>query len=219
MKDNATSAKKLAKREAKMAKRDARAATWAQLLLRWAKLAPRESGGGTLLTEPVLVFVGRPGEEFRIFDQDAKRIGSAKCYRDKTSRTHGYHLCTDNGQPIAAIEVSGAYFTGALSATYKVVSAEGTEIATIDDLGRRIRATTRRVVAGQDTLGHLTLPSAFSWKTAARLVDIDGSELARVQAHRGGCIAEIRSSAVGRLRLLAVVASILSEDAPEGGGG
>jgi hypothetical protein len=212
VKDDERAAKKAAKREAKAVKRDAKAASWAHLMLLSGKIDRKEPGEGTLLTEPVLVFVGGRHLEFRIFDQDAKKIGGATYYEDKATRSSGYRFF-DQGDPspFATIEVSGDRFSA--RAAYKIVGADGTEVATVDDLIRVLTATSRPVIAGNDTLGHLTLRSTLASPDAARLVDTAGSELARVSTSTRGCVAEIDPTAAGRLRVVAIAASIICIDA------
>jgi hypothetical protein len=72
-----------AKRRYRMAKRVRRQIRAAQIFDR------RLDGGGTLLTEPILVLHGRRRGDLAIFDQEGNQLGSAVRMRDSTSDSPG----------------------------------------------------------------------------------------------------------------------------------
>lgn len=116
--------KKLARREAKDAKRIQRALQSARIRER------REGGRGTLLTEPILVFLGRHHGDFRVFDQDGKQVGLVEHSRDRTTKVDRYELRSTDGLLVAGIEDRAARRLLA-GAGYAIFGADGTEIATL----------------------------------------------------------------------------------------
>jgi hypothetical protein len=193
---------------AKIAKREAKIAKTVQRSLRRAGIDERRFGGGTLLTEPVLVFDGRHLRDFKVFDQDARQLGSVH-----RSKPHRYRLdSTDDATPIAIV-----HRYRLLRASYKVSRPDGTEIATLSQPSWRVTHTSRSVMAGTETLGYLKLACfpANVWKReTGRLEDAAGRKLARIRAIWDGYryVAEIQPFVTGPLRTVALITSILCQD-------
>jgi hypothetical protein len=109
------------------AKRDAQAVRDVQRSLKLAKVREHGTGGGTLLTEPVLVFSGKDDREVRVLDRDSKEPGVARGFQDKRrkSRAIGFtkrveHRLRSSGRP-----------AGSAAAIYTISDEKGTEVATL----------------------------------------------------------------------------------------
>jgi hypothetical protein len=145
--------------------------------LREAQIYERRlDGGGTLLTEPILVLHGRRREAHAIFDQEGNPLGSAVRVTDPTAERRGNdRICEvrDNeGQSVLAIRLAARRRwlkrLPTKTGTYAICSPAGAEIATVGRSGT--------VTAGDEPVAHLD--------EGDRMVisDADGREIAHVIA-------------------------------------
>jgi hypothetical protein len=218
----------VAKSAARTARRDGKIANMVQRSVRRARIREHPSGGGTLLTEPVLVFFGKPPQDLRVFDQQSTLLGAAHRFHDKAAKLNGYEIYgADDEAPLLVINwparwglrVTGV--GGSVRVDYVVSDAEGVEIATLTGGFRDSSALP--VVVGGEKVGYLS-PTGRSSETPWHVEDNQTREVACI-THIGPArchIVEIDPSLSGALRAVAVVASIIcKEKAPDsrGGGG
>ncbi|HYB27974.1 MAG TPA: hypothetical protein VEF89_15255 [Solirubrobacteraceae bacterium] len=122
------------------------------------KVNEHSVGGGTLLTEPVLVFHGKQGRDLRVFDQDAKRLGVARWFRDKGAKREGYGIYgMDDEVPLVALNWrTPGWLSG--RGEYRVSNSEGIEIATLSarETGYTARyPSPRPIMVGAKRIGYL----------------------------------------------------------------
>jgi len=203
-----------AKAEAKAAKREARIVNQVQLSLRVAKVPEHPVGGGTLLTEPILVFHGKPRHDLCVFDHDSNQIGVARWSPDKPAKLYGYGIyAADDEVPLVAINWrTRGWLPG--RGDCSVSDSEGIEIATV---ARLTSTELTPIMVGAERIGYLKPPG---WKPG-RVEDNKGRKVARIHDHPPCYVAEIEPSLAGPLRTVAVVASIicLEKAAKSSGGG
>jgi hypothetical protein len=73
----------------KLAMREAKVVDSVQRSLRIARVREHPIGGGTLLTEPVLVLYGKHRQDLRVFDRDSKELGVARWRSEKAAGFDG----------------------------------------------------------------------------------------------------------------------------------
>ena len=210
----ARTAERTRKREAKQAKHDLRDVKKAIMFVR--KDSPR-TGGGTLLTEPILVFTGRHNGDFKVFDEHANQLGLAQ--REETRvrpmpRRVEYRLY-QAGESAPVAVVAWPLRRLGRGDPYTIFDSAGNEIAQISR-----RMGKRPIMVADAKLGVLVFPRL--WSLRARLEDNDGHNFARITQVTGGTcyLCEIDQTVTGSLRTIALLASLLcQEEHIESGGG
>lgn len=189
----------------KLAKREAKVVDTVQRSLRTARVREHLIGGGTLLTEPILVFHGKHRQDLRVFDRDSKELGVARWSSEKAAKVDGYGIYgADDEVPTVVIrwEAPGR-FSG--SGNYTVLDSERVIAALFP---QRIRFTSGLgIMVGGERIGYLS-PSGLRW---GHVNDNEGREVARIKdIGWARCyVADIEPSLAGPLRAVAVVASII----------
>ncbi|MBV8991838.1 MAG: hypothetical protein JO372_25040 [Solirubrobacterales bacterium] len=191
----------------KLAKREAKVVDTVRRSVRAARVREHPTGGGTLLTEPVLVFF-REDQDLRVFDQAANQLGVARSFWDKEAKLAGYGIYGMGDEvPTVAINwrtpVSG-------HRDYTVLDSERV-IAALSP--QRIRFTSGlAIMAGRERIGYLS-PWGSRW---GHVNDDEGREVARIKdIGWARCdVADIEPSLAGPLRGVAVVASIIGAQDP-----
>lgn len=201
--------RKAAKAEAKAAEREAAVALRVQLSLSRANEYP--VGGGTLLTEPVLVFDGKQRRDLRVFDQDAKQLGVARWCKDKGAKREGYAIYgTDDEVPLVAINwQTPDWLSLSGRREYRVSYSEGVEIASLSarETDHRVRyPKPRPIMVGAVRIGYLK-PSPG--RKPSYVEDNEGQEVARTLLRTPCDVTEIEPSLAGPLRAIAVVSIII----------
>jgi len=172
-----TDSERDAKRRYRMAKRVRGQIRKAQIFHR------RPDGGGTLLTEPILVLHGTRRGKFEIFDQEGNPLGSAVRVQDPTSEPPGSACISQvrdrQGHLVLAIRLAarGRWLKCAptKNGTYVVCSPDGGEIAKI---GKSTKDASRTVTAGgTDAIAHLHESRAMT------VSDVDGRQLAQITSN------------------------------------
>jgi hypothetical protein len=208
-----------AKSAARTAKRDAKIVNMVQRTLRRAQIREHPSGGGTLLTEPVLVLFGKAHHDARVFDQHSKRLGVAHRFQDEAAKLHGCEIYgKDDEAPLLVINWPDRWFSRRVDCT--VSDAEGIEIATLT--GRFTDNSALSVIVGGEKVGYLSR-TGRSPSRPGHVEDNEGREVACItNIGPARChIVEIEPSLSGALRTVAVVASIICKatETKSGGGG
>jgi hypothetical protein len=204
------------KADAKSAKREAAVGRIVERSLRDAKVQEHSAGGGTLLTEPILVFVKWPrDQELRVFDQNCQQLGVARWSRDKAAKVERYGIyAMDDEAPLVAItwRTPNWLFERA-AADCRVSDSEGIEIATVP--ARWASGLVLPIMVGAERIGRL---KPEGWKKPGRVEDSEGREVARI--HSSLCdVVEIEPSLAGPLRTVAVFATIIMGIAGKSSGG
>jgi hypothetical protein len=200
----------------KLAKREAKTRDTLQRSLRMAQVREHPLGGGTLLTEPLLVFHGKHRQDLRVFGRDSKELGVARWSPDKAAKLNGYGIYSAGDEvPLVIINWQApGWLRG--SGNYTVSDSEQVEIATLSP--RPFRSGLGIMVRGE-TIGYLAPPSLRS----GYVNDYQGREVARIKdMGLARCyVADIEPSLAGPLRAVTVIASIICLDkrARHGGGG
>ena len=213
------------RRRERAAKGESRFVALAQRSVRAAGITDRQTGGrGSVLEEPVLVFVGTSRDNFCVFDQDAREIGFIVHSEDRSKAARRYALRNANGSDLVVVERPASepsLFGFAPSVTYQVRDAHGREIATVGRPSVRLHPLgSLRLITHQDrTLGTF---KHYSWRSNDYFEDETGSQVARIFKAKEGerYVSEVDLSATEILRTLAVVATIVCQDLyTEGGAG
>jgi len=176
-----------------------------QRSLRVAKVHKHPGGGGTLLTEPVLVFYGKHRQDLRVLDQDSKQLGVARWFRDKAARLEGYEIYgADDEVPLVALNwrIPGWFGRG----EYRVSNSEGIEIATLSARETGYTARYGPIMVGAKRIGYL---KPATGRKPAYVEDNEGREVARILGSTSCYVTEIEPSLAGPLRAIAVVANII----------
>jgi len=207
----------------KLAKREAKVVDTVQRSLRTARVREHAIGGGTLLTEPVLVFHGKHRQDLRVFDRDSKELGVARWFSEKVAsrrrqgeppnpsklakreaKVDGYRIYgADDEVPLVVIQWSSGRLSD--SRSYTVLDSERV-IAALSP--QRIRFTSGlAIMVGGERIGYLS-PSGLRW---GHVNDNEGREVARIKdIGWARCyVADIEPSLAGPLRAVAVAASII----------
>jgi hypothetical protein len=190
----------------KLAKREARIIHAVQSSLTRAGVREHTIGGGTLLTESVLVFHGKHGHDLSVFDQNSNQLGVARWSPDKAAKLFGYGIYGAGDElPLVVVNWrAGGWFSG--KGDYTVSDSERIEIATLSP--RFSDTSALSIMAGVERIGYLS-PAGRS--KPGHIKDSESREVARLK-HMGPtlcCVAEIAPSVAGPLRTVAIVASIL----------
>jgi hypothetical protein len=188
----------------KLAKREAKVVDTVRRSLRIARAREHPIGGGTLLTEPVLVFHGKHRQDLRVFDRDSKELGVARWSSEKAKMLDGYGIYgADDEVPLVVVKWSPGLLTD--SSHYTVLDSE----RVIADLyPQRIKfASGLRIMVRGERIGSLS-PTGLTWE---RVNDHEGREVARIKdiGWVRCYVADIEPSLAGPLRAVAVVASII----------
>jgi hypothetical protein len=196
-----------AKRRHRMAKRVRRQIRKAQIFHR------RQDGGGTLLTEPILVLHGPRRGKFVIFDQEGNPLGSAVRVRDTTAESPGRTWISDvrdsQGQSVLAIRLAARRrwlkCAPTKTGTYAVCSHDGSEIANIE---QSTKHASRTVTAGRtDTIARLDGGHAMT------ISDAGGRQVAQITSNAEEWYVLNYTAAVDEpLRGVVLAASIVWDD-------
>jgi hypothetical protein len=111
-----------------------------RLLLRAGVPVGRSQSTGVLTTEPILVFLGEPREDYGIYDQHDRLVGVAAKVKDRYSKVgYGYHYEISDTQPRCELrDVTRRRFgVDSLWHAFSVVDPTGSEIGRIALTGRR----------------------------------------------------------------------------------
>lgn len=196
-----------ASNQRKLAIREATIVRGVQSSLKRAAVREQTIGGGTLLTEPVLVFHGKHRHDLRVFDQHSNQLRVARWSPDKAAKLSGYGIYSaDDEVPLVAVNwPAPGWFSG--SGDYTITDSERIEIATLSPM-RFSDTSALAIMAGAERIGYLS-PAGRS--KPGYIKDSESREVARLK-HMGPslcCVADIAPSLAGPLRTVAVVASIL----------
>jgi hypothetical protein len=208
-----------AKRRYRMAKRVRRQIRKARIFDR------RLDGGGTLLTEPILVLHGRPRRnlamrDFAIFDQEGNQLGSAVRMQDPTSESPGSAWISEvrdsQGRSVLTIRLAARRrwpkSVPTKTGTYAVCSPDGSAIANI---GQLTKHASRTVTAGEaDAIARLDKgPARLDGGPAMTISDAEGREVARIASNRPWYVLDCKAPVDEPLRRLVLAASIVWDDA------
>jgi hypothetical protein len=194
-----------AQRRYRMAKRVRRQLREARIFER------RLDGGGTLLTEPILVLRGPRRGDFAIFDQEGNPLGSAVRVRDLTSEASANSWISEvrdsQGRPVLAIRLAARRrwpkSVPSKRGTYEICSPNGTKIAHVGQLTKR---SSRVVTAGGDPVACLDEEDGMT------ISDADGRRVARITAKPGWYVVHCTAPVDEPLRSLLLAASIVWDD-------
>jgi hypothetical protein len=158
----------------KRAQREAKVVDSVQRSLRIAGVREHPIVGGTLLTEPVLVFHGEHRQDLRVFDRDSKELGVARWRSEKAAGFDGYRIYgADDEVPLVVINWSRGWLSG--SGNYTVLDSERVIAALCP---QRIRFTSGLgIMVGGERIGYLS-PSGLRW---GHVNDNEGREVARIK--------------------------------------
>ena len=200
---------KVARREARAARREARIVNAVHRSLQVARVREHPIGGGTLLTEPVLVFFRKDRGDVRVFDQDSKQVGSAYRFQDKAAKLSGYEIYgADDEVPLLVASWPAGWFRANFPATgpdYTVSDREGVEMATLAK--RATNTSTLSVMVGGQNVGYLSPPGLRKGHS----YDNESREVARI-THFSCYVTEIEPYLEGPRLTVAVVASIICQE-------
>jgi hypothetical protein len=193
-----------AKRRHRMAKRVRRQIRAAQIFNR------RLDGGGTLLTEPILVLHGRRRGDLAIFDQEGNQLGSAVRMRDPTPGSPGsawiMQVRDGQGRSVLAVRLAARrrWLKSAPTkdGTYAVCSSDGRELANIGQLAKR----SRTVTGGGDPLARLDEGLSLT------VSDADGRQVAAITCKAEWYVVNCEAPVDEPLRSLVLAASIVWDD-------
>lgn len=197
------SAERLAKRREKEAKRreKERGAVFEQL--RAATVSDRPEGGGNgLLSEPVLVFRGPLHGDLKVFDQEAKTVGTAHAFGGWRSELH-------DADGSALLVIEGYAWLSFSSWAFVLKGRDGKVLAEIGPPRWKLSHTVRPITFGAGSLGIMKIGlRPFSRRSA--IEDAVGNEVAQIHCEsKGEYVVQIASSVAGPLRAVAVAAGIV----------
>lgn len=195
-----------AKRRYRMARRVRRQIREAQIFDR------RLDGGGTLLTEPILVLHGRRRGDLAIFDQEGNQLGSAVRRQGLTSESPGGAWISEvrdsQGRSVLAIRLAARRrwpkCAPTKTGTYAVCSSDGRELANIGQLTKR---SFRTVTVGADPLACLDEGHSLT------VSDADGRQVADITCKTEWYVVNWKAPVDEPLRRLVLAASIVWDDA------
>ncbi len=195
-----------AKRRYRMAKRVRQQIRHAQIYER------RGDGGGTLLTEPILVMHRRPRRDLAIFDQEGNQLGSVVRMQDSTSDSPGSawisQVRDSQGRSVLAIRLAKRRrwpkSVPSRTGTYAVHSPDGGEIANIGQLTKAARTVT---TGGTDPIARL------DWGPALTISDAEGRQVAHITSNCPWYVLNCTAPVDEPLRRLVLAASIVWNDA------
>jgi hypothetical protein len=196
-----------AKRRYRMAKRVRRQIREAQIFDR------RLDGGGTLLTEPIILLHGRPRGDFAIFDQEGNQLGSAVRMQDPTSESPGSAWISEvrdnQGRSVVTIRLAARRrwpkSVPTKTGTYAVCTPDGSEIANIGQLTKHASRTV--TVGATDAIARLDGGPAMT------VSDAEGRVVAHITSNRPWYVLNYKAPADEPLRRLVLAASIVWDDA------
>lgn len=171
----------------------------------------RLDGGGTLLTEPILVLHGRPRGDLAIFDQEGNQLGSAVRVQDPASESRGKawisQVRDSQGRSVLAVRLAARRrwpkSAPTKNGTYAVCSPDGTELAYI---GQWTKRSPRTVTVGGDPLAHLDEGPSLT------VTDADGRQVAEITCKTEWYVLNCKAPVDEPLRSLVVAASIMWDD-------
>jgi hypothetical protein len=194
-----------AKRRYRMAKRVRGQIREAQIFDR------RLDGGGTLLTEPILVLHGRRRGDLAIFDQEGNQLGSAVRMQDPTAESPGSawtsRVRDSQGRSVLAVRLAARRrwpkSAPSKTGTYAVCSPDGRELANIGQLTKR---SSRIVTVGSDSLARLDEGDSLT------VSDADGRQVADITCKTEWYVVNCKVPLDEPLRSLVLAASIVWND-------
>lgn len=175
----------------------------------------RLDGGGTLLTEPILVVQGQRRGDLAIFDQEGNQLGSAVRIQDPTSESPGSawisQVRDSQGRSVLAVRLASRRrwpkSAPSKTGTYAVCSPDGTEIANIGRLTKRSsKLSFRTVTVGGDPLARLVQEQSLT------VSDADGRQVALITCKTGWYVVNCKAPVDEPLRSLLLAASIVWDD-------
>jgi hypothetical protein len=208
MRETTHTSERETKRRYRMAKRVRRQIRAAQIFDR------RRDGGGTLLTEPILVLYTRCRGSLAIFDQEGNRIGSAVRRRDPRAESPGSVLISDvrdsQGQTVLAIHLAERRRRWPKSlpnrtGTYSVCSSDGRELVNI---GQPAELASRTVTAGTDVIARLGPEKGQT----IDIGDADERQVAQITTKEGWYVVNCKAPVDEPLRSLVLAAGIVWAD-------
>lgn len=198
-------------------------------------VAGNQIGGGTLLTEPVLVVSQKAklievNAEYAVFDQHGRRIGAVRevgqsmvkkaiAVRANEDRTHRFQVVDLNGRVLMALTRPAKYFRSRLI----VREADGSEIGQIVQKNFGIIGAVRfGLESGGKPLGSINAEDWNAWDFSVQ--DAVGNEIARISRAWAGLatetftkgdnyVVEIHRPLDGPLRSLVVAAALAVDTA------
>jgi hypothetical protein len=171
----------------------------------------RLDGGGTLLTESILVLHGRRRGDLAIFDQEGNQLGAAIRVRDPTSESPGSAWISQvrdiQGLPVLAVRLAARRrwpkSAPSKNGTYAVCSPNGWEIAHVGQLTKRSSCT---VTVDSDPLAYLDEGPSLT------VTDADGRQVAEITCKTEWYVVNCKAPVDEPLRSLVVAASIMWDD-------
>jgi hypothetical protein len=194
-----------AKRRHRMAKRVRRQIRAAQIFNR------RLDGGGTLLTEPILVLHGRRRGDLAIFDQEGNQLGAAIRVRDPTSESPGStwisQLRDSQGRSVLAVHLAARRrwpkSAPSKNGTYAVCSPDGRELAHV---GQLMKGSSLTVTVESDPLAYIDEGDSLT------VSDADGRHIADITCKTEWYVVNCKAPVDEPLRSLVLAASIVWDD-------
>jgi hypothetical protein len=213
-------------------------------LLTGTKVARRSGGGGTLMTEPIVVVHGEHLGYFKLFDQDGSQLGSAvpvgrtRASASRALRTHQFRDAHD--RCVFNLQDVGPRLGGWLTKwAYEISAPGGSGMISV----KRVHRSTANasITEGPRQIGMMRPPDrsrvalAFRWigwggkESPLGIEDDTGRQVARVHIARVrrtrricDLVVEVEDGTSEQLRRVALAASLIAESElinwGEGGG-
>jgi hypothetical protein len=175
--------------------------------LREARVYERRlDGGGTLLTEPILVLHREHRAGFAIFDQEGNPLGLAIRVPGLISGRSGSAAISEVrdtvGKPVLTIRMTvrrrWRKHPPGKTGTYAICSPDGTRIANI--------ASSGAVTTGDDRVAHLDVSRRVT------IDDADGRQIAHITRSAGWYVVQYTAAVDEPLRSLVLATSIVWDD-------
>jgi hypothetical protein len=171
----------------------------------------RLDGGGTLLTEPILVLHGRRRGDLAIFDQEGNQLGAAIRVRDPMSESPGSawisQVRDSQGLPVLVVRLAARRrwpkSAPSKNGTYAVCSPNGREIAHVGQWTKRFP---RPVTVGGDPLAYLDEGDSLT------VSDADGRQIADITCKTEWYVVNCKAPVDEPLRSFVLAASIVWDD-------
>ncbi len=171
----------------------------------------RLDGGGTLLTEPILVLHGRRRGDLAIFDQEGNQLGSAVRVQDPPSESPGRawisQVQDSQGRSVLAVRLAARRrwpkSAPTKNGTYAVCSPDDTELVHI---GQLTKHSPRIVTVGGDPLAYLDEGHSLT------ISDADGRQVAEITCKTEWYVVNFKAPVDEPVRSLVVAASIMWDD-------
>jgi hypothetical protein len=171
----------------------------------------RLDGGGTLLTEPILVLHGRRRGDLAIFDQEGNQLGAAIRVQDPTSESPGSawisQVRDSQGRSVLAVRLAARRRwpknAQTRNGTYAVCSPDGSELARVGQLTKRSPCT---VTVGGNPLAYLDEGHSLT------ISDAEGRRVADITCKPQWYVVNFRAPVDEPLRSVVVATSIMWDD-------